>query len=287
MFGFGFLCIASLHQGDLRLSGPPSGQGTSGGAQTHNRRIPADIRADPLATVSPTPLAPVISRRNCAPRIVTFTDCQVLVWALGGSGREDVRDALKDHPQKAEGVRTVVQWLPSHGGIISNKVANAQEKEGRTQLQPRKPSILSDLKMALRRSTKDIWGAAQRSNDERFPKFYDTCKANDYLQSLDGSDTVQIFCARVKHILLLSDQVHHGWSMCCDLSVREKRRNSNARVVQMLGNGQYPPPEQASKPLNQILWWQGRIIMNTAVNVLQVFLSEPCRRWETWSSTYP
>ncbi|GFN74334.1 hypothetical protein PoB_000084000 [Plakobranchus ocellatus] len=45
---------ASPQQGDLRLSGPPSGQGACGGARTHDRRIPTDIRADSLATVPPT-----------------------------------------------------------------------------------------------------------------------------------------------------------------------------------------------------------------------------------------
>ncbi|GFN78315.1 hypothetical protein PoB_000482100 [Plakobranchus ocellatus] len=42
-------------QGDLRLSGPPSGQGADGGARTCDRRVPADLRADSLATVPPTP----------------------------------------------------------------------------------------------------------------------------------------------------------------------------------------------------------------------------------------
>ncbi|GFO50614.1 hypothetical protein PoB_007711900 [Plakobranchus ocellatus] len=46
--------LLTPHQGNLRLSGPPSGQGTDGGARTHDRRIPADIRADSLATVRPT-----------------------------------------------------------------------------------------------------------------------------------------------------------------------------------------------------------------------------------------
>ncbi|GFO40293.1 hypothetical protein PoB_006679800 [Plakobranchus ocellatus] len=32
-----FLCIASPQQGNLRLSGPPSGQGASGGARTRDR----------------------------------------------------------------------------------------------------------------------------------------------------------------------------------------------------------------------------------------------------------
>ncbi|GFN96428.1 hypothetical protein PoB_002293400 [Plakobranchus ocellatus] len=46
---------ASPQQGDLRLSGPPSGQGAGGGARTRDRRVPADLRADSLATVLPTP----------------------------------------------------------------------------------------------------------------------------------------------------------------------------------------------------------------------------------------
>ncbi|GFN82218.1 hypothetical protein PoB_000872400 [Plakobranchus ocellatus] len=36
----------SPQEGDLKLSGPPSGQGRGGGAQTHNRRVPAYLRAD-------------------------------------------------------------------------------------------------------------------------------------------------------------------------------------------------------------------------------------------------
>ncbi|GFO19950.1 hypothetical protein PoB_004645500 [Plakobranchus ocellatus] len=49
---FGFLCISSPQQGDLRLSGLPSGQSAGGGARTRDRGIRADIRADSLATVS-------------------------------------------------------------------------------------------------------------------------------------------------------------------------------------------------------------------------------------------
>ncbi|GFO48301.1 hypothetical protein PoB_007480600 [Plakobranchus ocellatus] len=43
-------------QGDLRPSGPPSDQGAGGGGRTRDRRVPADLRADSLATVLPTPL---------------------------------------------------------------------------------------------------------------------------------------------------------------------------------------------------------------------------------------
>ncbi|GFN93088.1 hypothetical protein PoB_001959400 [Plakobranchus ocellatus] len=42
---------SSPQQGDLRLSGPPSGQGANGGAQIRDRKVSADLRADSLATV--------------------------------------------------------------------------------------------------------------------------------------------------------------------------------------------------------------------------------------------
>ncbi|GFN75570.1 hypothetical protein PoB_000207600 [Plakobranchus ocellatus] len=42
-------------QGDFRLSCPPPGQGTGGGARIHDRWVPADLGADSLATVPLTP----------------------------------------------------------------------------------------------------------------------------------------------------------------------------------------------------------------------------------------
>ncbi|GFO15721.1 hypothetical protein PoB_004222600 [Plakobranchus ocellatus] len=50
-----FLYKASPHQGDLRLSGTPSGQGAGGRAQTGDKRVAADFRADSLSTMPPTP----------------------------------------------------------------------------------------------------------------------------------------------------------------------------------------------------------------------------------------
>ncbi|GFO09545.1 hypothetical protein PoB_003605000 [Plakobranchus ocellatus] len=41
--------------GDLRLSGPPLGQDDGDEARTRDRRVPANLRADSLATVPPTP----------------------------------------------------------------------------------------------------------------------------------------------------------------------------------------------------------------------------------------
>ncbi|GFO36008.1 hypothetical protein PoB_006251300 [Plakobranchus ocellatus] len=57
MWSLSFLYIASPQQGDLRLSGPPSGQGAGSGARTRDRRVPAYLRADSQATVLPTPHA--------------------------------------------------------------------------------------------------------------------------------------------------------------------------------------------------------------------------------------
>ncbi|GFN90931.1 hypothetical protein PoB_001743700 [Plakobranchus ocellatus] len=50
------LYIASPQQSDLKLLGPRSGQGADGETRTRDRRFPADLRADSLTTVSPTPL---------------------------------------------------------------------------------------------------------------------------------------------------------------------------------------------------------------------------------------
>ncbi|GFO06161.1 hypothetical protein PoB_003266600 [Plakobranchus ocellatus] len=63
----------SPQQGDLRLSGPPSGQGAGGGARTRDRRDPADLRADSLATLPPTaPSLKVLKYSMHAPtRLIT------------------------------------------------------------------------------------------------------------------------------------------------------------------------------------------------------------------------
>ncbi|GFO08683.1 hypothetical protein PoB_003518800 [Plakobranchus ocellatus] len=48
---FAFFNIASPQQDDLRLSDPLSGQDASERARIRNRMVPADLRADSLATV--------------------------------------------------------------------------------------------------------------------------------------------------------------------------------------------------------------------------------------------
>ncbi|GFO16600.1 hypothetical protein PoB_004310500 [Plakobranchus ocellatus] len=50
-----FVYIASPQQGDLRLSGPPSGLGAGGGVRTCDRRVSADLKAHSLATGPPAP----------------------------------------------------------------------------------------------------------------------------------------------------------------------------------------------------------------------------------------
>ncbi|GFO34489.1 ribonuclease h [Plakobranchus ocellatus] len=73
------------------------------------------------------------------------------------------------HITGGEGVRTVVQWLPSHVGVIGNEIANGLANEGRIQPQPRKPSSLSDVRSVLRRGTAELWCPEQLFNDERPP----------------------------------------------------------------------------------------------------------------------
>ncbi|GFO27592.1 hypothetical protein PoB_005409700 [Plakobranchus ocellatus] len=45
----------ACHQDDLRVLSPPSDQGIDAGAPTRDSRIPAELMADSLLTVPPTP----------------------------------------------------------------------------------------------------------------------------------------------------------------------------------------------------------------------------------------
>ncbi|GFN82656.1 hypothetical protein PoB_000916200 [Plakobranchus ocellatus] len=45
----------AVHNKRSQAFSPPSGWGAGGGARTRDRRIPAELRADSLATVPPTP----------------------------------------------------------------------------------------------------------------------------------------------------------------------------------------------------------------------------------------
>ncbi|GFN81701.1 hypothetical protein PoB_000820700 [Plakobranchus ocellatus] len=58
----------SPQQGDLRLSGPSTGQGADGGARTSDRGIPANLRAHSLATL---PLTPQLAHKRKCKYIVT------------------------------------------------------------------------------------------------------------------------------------------------------------------------------------------------------------------------
>ncbi|GFO18566.1 hypothetical protein PoB_004507100 [Plakobranchus ocellatus] len=50
-----FICIASQQKGDLKLLGPPSGQGAGSKARTRDRRVPTDFISGSLSTDPPTP----------------------------------------------------------------------------------------------------------------------------------------------------------------------------------------------------------------------------------------
>ncbi|GFO39858.1 hypothetical protein PoB_006636300 [Plakobranchus ocellatus] len=49
--------VTHFFTGDLKLAGPPSGQGAGGGTRTRDGKVPADLKANSLANVPPKPSA--------------------------------------------------------------------------------------------------------------------------------------------------------------------------------------------------------------------------------------
>ncbi|GFO30684.1 hypothetical protein PoB_005718900 [Plakobranchus ocellatus] len=88
-----------------------------------------------------------------------------------------------------------------------------------------------------------------------FPRFYEACKARDYLQCLPRSDAVQIFRARAKHTLLLADRARHGWSATTACRLCGEREETIKHVLsecrEMVGDR---PSGWPAKPMNEILW---------------------------------
>ncbi|GFO21657.1 hypothetical protein PoB_004816200 [Plakobranchus ocellatus] len=60
-------------QVNLRLSGSPSDQDAGGGTQTRDRKVPADLRADSLATVPPTAL---VAQKPLNPPLLLCHQCE-------------------------------------------------------------------------------------------------------------------------------------------------------------------------------------------------------------------
>ncbi|GFO39740.1 hypothetical protein PoB_006624500 [Plakobranchus ocellatus] len=73
--------VASPQKGDLRLYGPPSGQGADGGARTRDKRVPANLRADSQVTVPPIP-----SKKSQIPW-VSLAKLRAELQSMPGQGR--------------------------------------------------------------------------------------------------------------------------------------------------------------------------------------------------------
>ncbi|GFN85038.1 hypothetical protein PoB_001154400 [Plakobranchus ocellatus] len=115
-----FLYLASQQQGDVRLLGPPPGLGASSGARTRDRRVPADLRADSLTTVPPTP--PISysnhSFRDCLGALIKLKSFFVFI----GTHRHGT---LRDH--FASGMQLPLCWfLVKHSSTdTTNNSSNA------------------------------------------------------------------------------------------------------------------------------------------------------------------
>ncbi|GFO04055.1 RNA-directed DNA polymerase from [Plakobranchus ocellatus] len=134
-----------------------------------SRRVTCSYECELMAVTECLQVVIENQRKGAAlPGMVIFTDCRALVQALGGSGSEGVGEAvlLADYLMKTEGVRTVVQWIPSHVGVLGNEIADGLANNGSSMPQPRKPLTLSAARSVLQRGTARLWSAAQLSNDE-------------------------------------------------------------------------------------------------------------------------
>ncbi|GFN82317.1 reverse transcriptase [Plakobranchus ocellatus] len=136
----------------------------------------------------------------------------------------------------------MVQWIPSHIGVLGNEIADGLANEGRSMPQPRKPLTLSDARSVLQHGTVRLWGAAQLSRDERFSRFYEACKAHGYLQCLPRSDSVQIFRARAKHTLLLADRARHGWSAATACRLCGEQEETISHILSSAGKWSVTAP---------------------------------------------
>ncbi|GFO05078.1 hypothetical protein PoB_003158300 [Plakobranchus ocellatus] len=140
-------------------------------------------------------------------------------------------------------------------------------------LQPQKPLTLSDARSVLQRGTARLWSAAQLSNNERFPHFYEAYKAGNYLQSVPRSDAVQTFRASAKYTLLLANRARHGWSattvsrLCGEQEETDQHVLSECRDV-----ADDRPSKWPDKSANEILWCGDRVAMSTAAKSMRKFL---------------
>ncbi|GFN92036.1 hypothetical protein PoB_001854200 [Plakobranchus ocellatus] len=101
-FGFG---VEPVHKkGDLRLSGPPPGQGAGSGPRTRDKRVPADLRADS----PPTPLPLLRSDRLNHVVEKECSTCPSYSWSIFKN--LDCGQLLPTDAQRAVGSDSRGEW---------------------------------------------------------------------------------------------------------------------------------------------------------------------------------
>ncbi|GFO33763.1 endothelin-converting enzyme 1 [Plakobranchus ocellatus] len=133
--------------------------------------------------------------------------------------------------RKPEGIRPVVQWLPSYVEVIGTEIADGLENQRRAQQQLRKPSALLDVRSALRRGT----AAAHLYNNERLPKFYEAYKAIFLTRSAQEQRSAQFLMKSEAHASFVGPSATRLVCHFCVSSLRGTGRNSFACFVQMPG----------------------------------------------------
>ncbi|GFO26743.1 hypothetical protein PoB_005324800 [Plakobranchus ocellatus] len=118
----------SSQQDDIRLSGPPPGQGAGVGARTRDRRVPADLRANSLATVPPTPHSTDTKARAAAAAAALSTS----IGGSGGGGNLNLDQDRSDQSCRVAGrpsLRPVWRWQGSNPGQTGTRRSHYQGAE--------------------------------------------------------------------------------------------------------------------------------------------------------------
>ncbi|GFN82770.1 hypothetical protein PoB_000927600 [Plakobranchus ocellatus] len=160
----------------------------------------------------------------------------------------------------------MVQWIPSHIGVLGNEIADGLANEGRSMPQPQKPLTLTDNRSVLQRGTAKLCYLMMNDSPvsmkpTRRVIIYKVCQGVTLYKSfvhergtrsswLTERDTVG---PRLLPVVFAGKGKKHVLSECREVVDDRPRR--------------WP-----TVPVNEILWCGDRVAMSTAAKIMRKFL---------------